>query len=327
MLLLILSIVFLSGNTVDAKTPKKLSFKKKSVTLYEEDQVYLKVVGFSQKKAKKTLTFTSSRPKVAEVSASGILTAKKAGKTRIRVTGKNRKAAACMVTVKKRTGVAKVCWTAGTLQVITDDVTRYYTPYYETAYEGYLSAQGCVHTAVAVAASAFGGKLSPLQIHQASSEDVRGEIHAVRHMKDAGKYPNLYNTAAISVRTAGEILKNSGIPAKAVTGFTTASAEKEIKEHLRRGKPVIVKTNNNMHNGLYMTNGHHAMVLLGLNAQGKVFIYDTAFGRLNASAMGGTPINMTLKTLIEYHMTSPVSGQKAPYVMSLEGAGGYILVG
>ena len=325
--MLVWCFCLLFSGRASAKTAEKLRFKKTAVTLYEKDRVYLKVVVYSKKKVKKTLTFTSSRPGVATVDAYGVLKARKAGKTRIRVTGKKKKAAVCLVTVKKRTGAARVSVENGKIKVVTDDVKRIYIPYYELFYTGYLSGRGCVHTAVAVAASAFGQTADPRRIHEAPVSDFDGERYAVAHMKTDGSYPDYYGVSAISVRTAEEILKNMGIPVKTVTGFTTTSAVKEIRAHLKKGNPVIVKVNNSFYSGVNLTSGHHAMVLLGLDARGKVILYDTAYGRINVAAMNGARINMTLKTLVEHFMTSPKAEQDAPYVMSLANAGGYILVG
>lgn len=78
------------------------SISKKSVTLYIGQSTALKVKGQNGK-----VTWKSANPKVATVNKSGIVTAKKAGKTK--VTAKiNKKTLTCNVTVKKTVKVKKI---------------------------------------------------------------------------------------------------------------------------------------------------------------------------------------------------------------------------
>ena len=78
------------------------SISKKSVTLYIGQSTALKVKGQNGK-----VTWKSANPKIAAVNKSGIVTAKKAGKTK--VTAKvNKKTLTCNVTVKKTVKVKKI---------------------------------------------------------------------------------------------------------------------------------------------------------------------------------------------------------------------------
>lgn len=74
---------------------------KKTVTMYSGESKKLKV-SVSSKAAKKKVTFTSSKKSVASVSSKGVITAKKSGTARIKVTvtGKNNKKKSAYVKVK-----------------------------------------------------------------------------------------------------------------------------------------------------------------------------------------------------------------------------------
>lgn len=83
------------------KAPKKVSFRQKSLTLKKGKKVTLKVK-LPAGTASRKLTFSSSKRSVAAVSASGKVTAKKAGTARITVKTYNGKKARITVKVKQR---------------------------------------------------------------------------------------------------------------------------------------------------------------------------------------------------------------------------------
>lgn len=83
------------------KAPKKISFRKKSLTLKKGKKATLKVK-LPAGTASRKLTFTSSKRSVVSVSANGKVTAKKAGTARITVKTYNSKKASITVRVKKR---------------------------------------------------------------------------------------------------------------------------------------------------------------------------------------------------------------------------------
>ncbi len=83
------------------KAPKKIAFRKKSLTLKKGKSTTLKVK-LPAGTASRKLSFSSSKKSVASVTAKGRVTAKKAGTAKITVKTYNKKKAAITVKVKKR---------------------------------------------------------------------------------------------------------------------------------------------------------------------------------------------------------------------------------
>jgi hypothetical protein len=83
------------------KAPKKIAFRKKSLTLKKGKSTTLKVK-LPAGTASRKLSFSSSKKSVASVTAKGRVTAKKVGTAKITVKTYNKKKAAITVKVKKR---------------------------------------------------------------------------------------------------------------------------------------------------------------------------------------------------------------------------------
>ena len=83
------------------KAPKKIEFRKKSLTLKKGKSTTLKVK-LPAGTASRKLSFSSSKKSVASVTAKGKVTAKKVGTAKITVKTYNKKKAAITVKVKKR---------------------------------------------------------------------------------------------------------------------------------------------------------------------------------------------------------------------------------
>ena len=186
----------------------------------------------------------------------------------------------------------------------------------------YYSSYGCITTAVSIAASGFGKYVSPKKIHKGSSSSVYSEKYALKKIKAK------YRKAAISLRLASQILTDMGIPNKRVNSFSSASAIKQIRNHLKAGKPVIVKVSKKTYKGIHFTVRHHALVLIGLKGDTVVFVNPWG-GKINHSTIGKVHknINLTVPQLVKKLMFSSKKHTKRAYVTNPKDGGGYILVG
>lgn len=344
------------------KNPTDVALNKKTATLTVGKTLQLKALLKPAKNVKMALKWKSSDPKVATVSGKGLVKAVHAGTAKIIVTTVNNKRAVCKLTVKaapkkatpkktvskgasskkqkekttkagtssksgKNTSAKKITHnykvTDKTVTFQSKAGTRSYRRFFfkDRKYPG---PQSCVVDAVAFAVSGFGKKQTPFQLHYGSASKKGSEKHALKKLKLSTRY---WNITSISVCVAAQMIRDMGIPAKAVYSFKTASAVKEISAHLKAGKPVILKCNSDNHAGHWIAQGHHTIVLLGLDPDGTVVFYDAMYNKLNFAHGSGTTIRETLSTLISKH-TTPCKGKtRVPFVTSLQGAGGYILLG
>ncbi len=295
--------------------PKSVKMSQGSLTLRLGRSKTLSVT-FSPKSAGKAdITWSSSNQSVAAVSKSGKVTAKKTGNAVITAKTENGKKATCKV---------KVTSDARQYTVSTKNGKMTYQMYNRMKYGGYYANYGCVTTVVAIAASGYGKYYTPAEIHTGAADKSYSERYAVKKM---GASASLYGRAAISLLTASQILTDMGIENKAVCKFTASAAIKEIKAHVKEGKPVILKANNKRHNGVRIAVGHHAMVLVGIDAKGYGIFLSPDYGRVNYAHASNNYFKMSIDTFVKYHMTSASGNYKTPYVTSTGAAGGYILVG
>lgn len=299
---------------VSGAQPKSIKLNKKSVTLRLGRSVTLKA-SISPSKAKKAKVTWSSNSSAVKVDQNGKVTALKPGKAVITAKTANGKKAKCKIICKRKGSKYTVSTPAG---------KQTYYIFNQNSYGSYCTCHGCVTTAVSIIASHYGKDYTPAEIHKASVKEKYGERYAVKKL---GGATGLYGKAAISVRTASAILSNMGIKNKAVYTYSKENAIKEITAHLKKGKPVLVKVHNRSRNGLRLANGHHALVLVGVDSKGNGIFINPAGGKINRTHTNGRAFKISISTLVNYHMDSSTGNYEAPYVTSLSAANGYILVG
>ena len=265
-----------------------------------------------------TVTWKSSNPKIATVSQKG----------KVKVTG----VGTATITAATSDGKKAYCKVTGKIYTETKDYVYYssekgikkYRRYCQYGNNSnYLSTFGCVTTSVAIAASGLGMNYTPKQIHEGSVNQKYSERYAMKMQNSLSSY----GKGAISVKTAAQIFKDMGLKAKPVYTFTVNSAVKQMTQHLKEGKTVLIKANNNSANGIRVANGHHALVLFGLDEKGNGLFLDPASTRVNYAHGSGHYFKMNLEKFVKYHMTSCTGDYKTSIVLSLKSAGGYILVG
>lgn len=319
-----------AGTTVEkttsrVKKPTSIKLNNASCITVPGKKFTLKATVSPKSAAKAKVVWKSSNEKVAKVSRKGRVTIVGIGTARITAKTENGKKAVCKIESRQ------YIKSSSKLSIGTPDGAKDYKIYYQANYRTnsggmYYRSFGCVVTAVAIIASACKDKdgeihsYTPKDIHEGSEKSKYSEKYAVKKMGNNSELSRWYDRAAISLRTASTILKDIGIKNKVVYTFTKAKAKKEIRKQLKQGKPVIVKANNNMHNGIRLTNEHHALVLVGIDSKDQIIYLDP--GRT-------WPYTLKLSTLVDYYMTPASGNYKSAYMTdfaSSKSAGGYILI-
>lgn len=309
------------------KYPSRIKLNRTKAENYYGSTFTLKATITPKEVQYKEVTWSSNNKKVATVSSSG----------KVKITGDG----TAVITAKTANGKAKAtCTVTGYMYKLTADKKyvkigsisgntrkyRLYNQYFndDHGHKSYSGGCGCVTAAVAIASSGFGKTYSPEDIHNGTSSQPYSERYA---LKKIGVSSSLWGKAAMSVRSASQILRDMGIKSVPKYSFDVNKAANEIKEHLKKGKPVLVKANNRTHNGIRIANGHHAIVLIGLDQNRYIKFIDPATGRINYAHGNSTYADkMTLDTLLRYHINQPNDSTGA-YVLNGTTAGGYILVG
>lgn len=304
-----------------AKYPSSIKLNRTTMSGYYGGTFTLKATISPKTVEVKTVKWKSDNTKVATVDSKGKVKFTGTGSAKITATTANGKKAVCTVKAVLYKTSSKY------IKIGNQGGVRQYKIQASNWYGGgsrYYKDMGCVTTAVSIAASGFGKYYTPAQIHTGPANKSYSERYAVKKM---GASASLYGWAAISVRTASQILTDLKITNKARYTFNLKSAEKEIVAHLKKGKPVIVKANTNYYGGAQFAYGHHAIVLLGIGPDGYLTYMDTSTGLVNYAHKSGTYVRLKPATLLSHHMNQASGNVNAPYVIDAYGAGGYILVG
>ncbi len=294
--------------------PFRLTLNSTSVTGFQGQTIRLKAEITPKKAAQSTQVYwKSGNKKVVTVDENGTLTLVAPGTTVVSARTRNGLRVFCSVRV------IQYQFSGRTVKIGTPEGVKTYHAYAQKDYGyGYYRNYGCVTTATAIIASAYGFHYTPVQIHEGSVKQKYSERYAVTNMGQAGALNAYYGKAALSVRTASQILKNMGIENRPVYSYDRAKAVKQIREHLKTGKPVIIKANNNTYNGKRLANIHHAVVVIGVDAQDHAICI---------SPNNPTYYNsITLETLLYHHMTPASGNYSRPYMIEMRTAGGYILI-
>lgn len=319
---LVLMFLLLLSMPVMAKTgsgsqPKSIRLSKSSVTMITGQSFTLKAAVKPKAAEKAKVTWKSSNKKVAKVSSKGKVSLVGVGKATITASTSNGKKASCRVFSRE---YSMRCFTAGNLlRVTTPEDTKTYTAYAQMDYGFYYRTFGCVATAVAIVGSGYGKPYTPAQIHEGTADKKYSERYAVTKMGKAAELKSGYGNAAISLRTASQILTNIGIKNRPVYTFSNAKALKQIRAHLKTGKPVIIKKNRNIGMRNPGLGGHHALVIVGLQGKDQAIVIDP--GR------EGVRTDLKLSELVKKDMAPARGNYKNAYVEPAAlSAGGYILI-
>ena len=308
LLLMICCLLPCAQSEAASKAPRSVRLNRKSASAMPGKTIKLKAA-VSPKGAVK---WSSSNTSVATVNQKGLVTIHSLGSATIMAKTANGKKAVCKV---KGT---KYVRSTDKLTISTPEGIKKYTIYHQGKYGLYYGAKGCVATALAIVASSYGKRYTPKSIHEGSAKAIYSERYAVKKMNKGKDLKKFFGKKTISLRTASEILTNIGIPNRPVYSFNKKEAEKEIREHLKQGKPVIIKANTNRYHGIRLAQVHHALVLVGLDSQDRIIYVNPGLVQ---------DYKIKLSTLLQHHMTPAKGNYMAPYMTDIKTAGGYILVG
>ncbi len=195
--------------------------------------------------------------------------------------------------------------------------------------KSYVAIHGCAVSALTTILTAHSPKYAdytPTMTYQTLEKKVFGlkKWRANYSKRPAKQMP-------VSLYGITRILSYCGIRSKYVRNFKDAKAVKEIENHLRKGKPVIIEVNNHR-----QTNGRisrkydkkwattkHTMALLGMTNTGNVIVADSA-----TRLWSGTNqrIKYTKMSSLVHYMVPTKSKSRSLYYTSIKANGGYILV-
>ncbi len=319
---LLLVFCFVLGGSMQAsaaakKQPTQITLNKTLVKMITGQTFTLEATIKPKAAANAKVTWKSSDESIAKVSKKGKVSLVGVGKARITASTENGKKASCTVYAQKYS--CRLSINGNKYTITTPEDSKTYTAYSQYSYGFYYSAFGCVTTAVSIVASAYGKYYTPVQIHTGPANAPYSERYAVTKLGKVRQLNSCYGAAAISVRTAAHILANMGIRCRPYYNFDRATALEQIRAHLKKGKPAIIKANNNTYNGIRLANVHHAQVLVGLTDDDRAILINP----------GHHPVYRTsikLEDLLYHHMTPASGDYSKAYMLDVRTAGGYILV-
>lgn len=197
-------------------------------------------------------------------------------------------------------------------------------------YSEYLKHHGCASCSLTSTLAAFVDKyrdLTPDQmIAQVESQIFGRQVWEENYRKKGPKQ------MPVSLYGISCILSHYGIAHKYVRNFQWEKAEKEIRNHLREGKQVIIETRKIKKKGwiLYRLNdkkyagSYHTMICLGMDQEGQVLFTDSAYRQWSGEKQRVK--RAPLSDLLFYMYGKEKKGQEEVYFHSRLYTGGYILL-
>lgn len=124
-----------------------------------------------------------------------------------------------------------------------------------------------------------------------------------------------------------KVLEKNGIPCKYVRTYSRPSVLSQIRDHLLKGKPVVITVGATRYDGKKdsrWTGGRHTMVLLGMTDNYKVIVGDSAD---RASTFGNMRrIKVVNLSDVCGYLFKSTKKSEYPYYINYKYCGGYILV-
>lgn len=184
-------------------------------------------------------------------------------------------------------------------------------------YPPYIAGHGCATCSAASIIGAYTGrKLEPAQLVESVEKEVFGQE---KWEKNYSK--KFEKQMPLSLYGVSRLLDYYGVAHKYVRSFEDQEAVREITDHLKAGKPVIVlfssiNRNEKKHKGSV---GYHTITFLGLTDEEEVIIGEPGgSGRIRFS---------TVDQMIPLLFPCKDEESEACYFSGRKKSGGYILVG
>lgn len=198
------------------------------------------------------------------------------------------------------------------------------------AYSEYMTKHGCACCSLTTALAALAEKYTDLKPDETISEVERKHFPEEVYKENYGKV--MARQMPVSLYGISIILKKEGVSCEYIGDFEDKAAEKQIMEHLYKGKPVIIETSRMRRKGKKIVRffdkkyagSYHTMMLLGVDEEGQVVFTDSA-----TRDWAGEQQRLKraqLSELISYMFPQKNVGDTHLYFSRKKNTGGYILI-
>lgn len=149
-------------------------------------------------------------------------------------------------------------------------------------YSEYMTRHGCACCSLTTALAAFVEKYADLKPNGTISEVERKHFPEEVYTENYGKV--MARQMPVSLYGISLILQEEGVSCEYIGDFEDKAAEKQMMEHLYKGKPVIIETSRMRRKGKRIVHffdkkyagSYHTMILLGVDEEGQVVFTDSA---------------------------------------------------
>lgn len=197
-------------------------------------------------------------------------------------------------------------------------------------YSEYMTRHGCACCSLTTALAAFVEKYADLKPNGTISEVERKHFPEEVYMENYGKV--MARQMPVSLYGISLILKKEGVSCEYIGDFEDKAAEKQMMEHLYKGKPIIIETSRMRRKGKRIVHffdkkyagSYHTMILLGVDEEGQIVFTDSA-----TRDWAGEQQRLKrakLPELISYMFPQKNVGDTHLYFSRKRNTGGYILI-
>ena len=146
----------------------------------------------------------------------------------------------------------------------------------------YILRHGCACCSLTTALAAFVEKYADLKPNGTISEVERKHFPEEVYTENYGKV--MARQMPVSLYGISLILQEEGVSCEYIGDFEDKAAEKQMMEHLYKGKPIIIETSRMRRKGKRIVHffdkkyagSYHTMILLGVDEEGQVVFTDSA---------------------------------------------------